>query len=223
MRLMNIDVPQFEITNMDCVINQQAENDIFKLFRNPGETLHKAWLSPRINQTPSKPLVEVADLDTILGFRGNYMIFPMKQHNALTEIMAMPYVDASFGAMDPDQLSNVSLEDYARYVCCLRNELSTDDFNALKETLKSWLTMLLEDPLRNGDEIIVPTSSLYIEMLLSANTLLEDFKLFHREWDVYKVQEEVQLQALENLRISKRILEDKLEDPKIDKKILVEG
>jgi hypothetical protein len=223
MRLMNIDVPQFKITNMDCVINQQAENDIFKLFRNPGETLHKAWVSPIIEQRPPKPLVEVADLDNILGFRGNYMVFPMKQHNAITEIMAMPYVDASFGAMDPDQLSNVSLEDYARYVCCLREELSTQAFNALKETLKGWLTMLLADPLRNGDEIIVPTSSLYIEMLLSANTLLEDFKLFHREWDVYKVQGEVRLQALEDLRISKRILEDKLEDPKIDKKILVQG
>ena len=151
------------------------------------------------------------------------MVLPMKQHNAITEIMAMPYVDASFGAMDPDQLSNVSLEDYARYVCCLRKELSADDFDALKVTLKGWLEMLLADPLRNGDEIIVPTNSLYIEMLLSANTLLEDFKLFHREWDVYKVQGEVRLQALEDLRISKRILEDKLEDPKIDKKILVEG
>jgi hypothetical protein len=60
-------------------------------------------------------------------------------------------------------------------------------------------------------------------MLLSANSLLEDFKLFHREWDVYKIEEEVQLAALENLRVSRRILEDKLEDPKTDKRILVEG
>jgi hypothetical protein len=37
------------------------------------------------------------------------------------------------------------------------------------------------------------------------------------------VQEEVQLAELENLRVSRRILEDKLEDPKIDKRILVEG
>jgi hypothetical protein len=60
-------------------------------------------------------------------------------------------------------------------------------------------------------------------MLLSANSLLEQFKLDHREWDVYKVQEEVEMQALENLRIAKRILTDKLADPKIDKKIIVEG
>ena len=223
MRLMNIDVPQYEVTNMDLVINQQEENDIFKLFRAEDETLHKAWIKPVIEQRPSLPLVEVADLDNILGYRGNYMVFPMRQHNGITQIMAMPYVDASFGAMDPDQLSNVSLEDYSRYVCALRSQMTDDEFDALRVTLKGWLELLLADPLRNGDEIIVPTSSLYIEMLLSANSLLEDFKLFHREWDVYKVQEEVQLAALENLRISRRILEGKLGDPKVDKQILVEG
>ena len=223
MRLMNIDVPQYVVTNMDVVINQQEENDIFKLFRADDETLHKAWIKPVIEQQPPLPLVEVADLDNILGYRGNYLAFPMKQHNGITQIMAMPYVDASFGAMDPDQLSNVSLEDYALYVCALRKQMTADEFDKLKVTLKGWLELLLADPLRNGDEIIVPTSSLYIEMLLSANSLLEDFKLFHREWDVYKVEEEVQLAALENLRVSRRILEDKLEDPKIDKRILVEG
>lgn len=223
MRLMNIDVPQNAVSNLNVVINQQEENDIFKLFRADDETLHRAWIDPIIEQQPPLPLVEVADLDNILGYRGNYMVFPLKQHNGITQIMAMPYVDASFGAMDPDQLSNVSLEDYARYVCALREQMAAADFDELKVTLKGWLELLLADPLRNGDEIIVPTSSLYIEMLLSANSLLEDFKLFHREWDVYKVQAEVQLAALENLRISRRILEDNLEDPKIDKRILVEG
>ena len=83
--------------------------------------------------------------------------------------------------------------------------------------------MLLADPLRNGDEIIVPTSSLNIEMLVSANSLLEDFKLKHREWDVYKVQQEVQMAALENLRMAQRILDKKLEDPKIDKSVVING
>lgn len=224
MRLLNVKVPQFEIESMDCEIMQKPEDDLFKPFRAVDETLHKAWIKPVIKQSATpKTLVEVADLDTILGFKGNYMAFPMKQHNALTEIMAMPYVDASFGAMDPDQLSNVSLEDYSRYVCALRQELSEEDFNALKDTLKGWLQMLLADPLRNGDEIIVPTTSLYIEMMVSNNSLLEDFKLKHREWDVYKVQQEVQMAALENLRMAQRILDKKLEDPKIDKKVVIEG
>ena len=226
MRLLNVKVPQFEIESMDCEIYQKPVKDLFELFRNKeiGEKLHKAWIKPVIKKSAnSKTLVEVADLDTILGFKGNYMVLPMKQHNALTEIMAMPYVDASFGAMDPDQLSNVSLEDYSRYVCQLRQELTEEEFSELTETLKEWLKMLLADPLRNGDEIVVPTNSLYIEMLLSNNSLLEEFKLKHREWDVYKVQEEVQMAALENLRLAQRILDKKLEDPKIDKKIIIEG
>ena len=223
MRLLNVKVPQFEIDSMDCEIREKPEDDLFKLFRAEGETLHRAWLKPKIKEGLNKTLVEVADLDTILGFKGNYIAFPMKQHNAITEIMALPYIDASFGAMDPDQLSNVSLEDYARYICCLREELSEDEFEQIAESLKGWLKLLLADPLRNGDEIIVPTNSLYIEMLLSNYSLLEDFKLKHREWDVYKVQEEVQMAALENLRLAQRILDKKLEDPKIDKKIVVEG
>jgi len=52
---------------------------------------------------------------------------------------------------------------------------------------------------------------------------LEDFKLKHRQWDVYKVQEEVRMQALENIRYAKRILMDELEDPRIEKKVVVEG
>jgi hypothetical protein len=225
MRLLNVKVPQFDIVKMDCEIQQEPKKDLFELFRNEEtqEKLHTAWLKPKIEQTGDKSLVEIADLDTILGFKGNYMVFPMKQHNAITEIMAMPYIDASFGAMDPDQLSNVSLEDFARYVCCLKDELPEGEFEAIEGTLKEWLKLLLADPLRNGDEIIVPTNSLYIEMMVSANSLLEDFKLKHRELDVDKVREEVQMQALENLRLAKRILTDKLEDPKIDKKIVVEG
>ena len=45
--------------------------------------------------------------------------------------------------------------------------------------------MLLADPLRNGDEVVVPTDSLFIEMLCGSGTLLEGFKLRHRELDVY--------------------------------------
>jgi len=138
MRLLNDKVPQFEIEKMDCEIQQKPKDDLFELFRNKEtqEKLHTAWLKPKIVQKGDKSLVEIADLDTILGFKGNYMVFPMKQHNAITEIMAMPYIDASFGAMDPDQLSNVSLEDFAHYVCCLREELSKAEFEKIKKTLK---------------------------------------------------------------------------------------
>ena len=93
----------------------------------------------------------------------------------------------------------------------------------MKPILQKWLTKLLADPLRNGDEIIIPTGSLFIEMLPSGHTLLEDFKLRHREMDVNKVQEDVNRLKLENLRYAKRILMDKLEDPDVEKNIVVHG
>ena len=150
------------------------------------------------------------------------MIFPLKEHNPLTEFMAVPYVDQAFGAMDPDQLSNVNLEEFSKYICCLHDE-DPDKYKDLQPVLKHWLKKLLADPLRNGDEIIVPTGSLFIEMLPSSKSLLENFKLLHREWDVYKVQAEVRKIELENIRYAARLIEKEREDPDIERKIVVDG
>lgn len=201
-----------------------ASDDIFESFREPGTTKHRAFLSGRLAPIERyRALVEVADLDSPLGFKGNYMIFPLKEHNALTEFMAAPYVDAAFGAMDPDELSNVSLNDYARYVCCLHERLSAQDFERMKPQLEKWLELLLADPLRQGDEIVVPTGSLFIEALPGAHPLLEDFKLRHRAIDVFKAIADVRKSELGNLRLAARILGDELDDPEIDKKIVVHG
>ncbi len=229
MRLYKVQVPQFEATRTCLVEVDPASDDVFEAFRAPGNTRHKAWLQGKVKRNPDgtpavtfKPLVEVADLDTVLGFKGNYMIFPMKQHNALTEFMAAPYIDSAFGAMDPDQLSNVNLEEFSHYICCLHDE-DPAEYERVKPILEKWLTKLLADPLRNGDEIIIPTGSLFIEMLPSGHTLLEDFKLRHRDLDVDKVQQEVNRLKLENLRYAKRILMDRLEDPDVEKNIVVHG
>lgn len=228
MRLYKVQVPYFE-ADRTCIIENEPTEDMFAQFREAGKQKHQAWLHGKIKRKQDgqpdvtyKQLVEVADLDTLLGFKGNYMIFPLKEHNALTEFMAAPYIDEAFGAMDPDQMSNINLEEFSRYICYLHKE-SPEEYERLKPVLKKWLERLLSDPLRNGDEIIVPTGSLFIEMLPSSQSLLEDFKLQHRQWDVYKVQEEVRMQALENIRYAKRILMDELEDPRIEKKIVVEN
>jgi hypothetical protein len=165
--------------------------------------------------------VEVADLDSPLGYKGNYQIFPLKEHNALTEFMAAPYVDAAFGAMDPDDLSNVTLDEYGKYVCCLHDRLAPGDFENLKPLLKRWLEVLLADPLRNGEEITLPTDSLFIEILPGAHPLLEDFKLRHRELDVYKAAEDIRKARMETLRLASRLLNDEREDPDVEKKIVV--
>ena len=228
MRLYKVMVPQFEATRT-CVVADAPSEDIFAPFRAPGKVKHAAWLHGRITRNPDgspavtyKQLVEVADLDTVLGFKGNYMIFPLKEHNALTRFMAAPFVDEAFGAMDPDELSNVSLEEFSKYICCLHDE-SPEIYEELKPVLKGWLEQLLADPLRNGDEIVIPTGSMFIELLPSDRSLLEDFKLKHREWDVYKVQAEVRRMELENVRYAARLLNAEMEDPDIEKKIVFTG
>ena len=236
LRLHKVQIPQLElnttvnpengaaIPDRHYAVAVEISEDIFEDFREPGTEKHKAFMSGSLKPvTQFKPLVEVADLDNLLGFKGNYMIFPMKEHNALTQFMAAPYVDSAFGAMDPDELSNVSLEEYGKYVCCLHDKLPEEEFEALKPELRKWLELLLADPLRNGDEIVVPTNSLFIEILPGTHPLLENFKLRHRELDVYKVQSEVRKAELENLRLAARLLNAEREDPDIEKKIIIEG
>jgi hypothetical protein len=216
--------PNATVSDRSYAVEVQPSPDIFADFREPGTTKHRAFMTGKLEKvTEYKSLVEVADLDNLLGFKGNYMIFPLKEHNALTEFMAAPYVDAAFGAMDPDELSNVNLSDYGKYVCCLHDRLSPEDFEALKPQLKEWLKQLLADPLRNGDEVVVPTGSLFIETLPGAHPLLENFKLRHRELDVYKMQDDVRKSGMEALRMAARLINQEREDPDIEKKIVVEG
>lgn len=228
MRLYKVRVPQFE-AERSCIVTDEPVDDVFAHFREEGKLKHEGWLHGRLTRNATgnpdityKELVEVADLDTMLGFKGNYMIFPLKEHNAITELMAAPYIDEAFGAMDPDQLSNINLGEFSKYICCLHDE-HPEEYERLKPVLKEWLKKLLADPLRNGDEVIVPTGSMFIEMLPSDKSLLEDFKLKHREWDVFKVQAEVRRIELENIRYAARLLNEQTEDPDTERKIIIEG
>lgn len=231
MRLYKVQVPYFEATRT-CIIEDAPADDIFAQFRDNNKTKYTGWLHAKVDRygpgttdagkpvVTYKQLVEVADLDKMMGFKGNYMIFPLKEHNALTELMAAPYIDEAFGAMDPDELSNVNLNEFSRYICCLHKN-DPARYEQLRPVLTEWLKKLLADPLRNGDEVIIPTGSLFIEMLPSDKSLLEDFKLKHREWDVYKVQAEVRRMELENIRYAARLLNEEREDPDTEKKVVV--
>ncbi|MGH2397549.1 MAG: hypothetical protein ACRDFW_11305, partial [bacterium] len=162
-------------------------------------------------------LAQVADLDNLLGFKGNYMIFPLKESNALTDYMMAPYVVAGFNELvDPDDLGNWTLDEFARYVCCLKEHLSAEQFEEIKGQLIEQYERLLTEPRRNGDVIIVPTNSLFIEALPAAHSLIEEFKARHRVVDVKKVQGEVREMELENIRAAARILGKELGDPDIE-------
>ena len=171
-----------------------------------------------------KPLSEVADLDNLLGFKGNYAIFPLYQSNPLTDFMMDPYIDRATGQLvDPSDPLNWSLDEFSDYVCCLKKKLTDDEFQNLLPQLQTVYQAILTNPTRNDDVLVVPTNSLFIEALPAEHTLLERFKLDHRMIDVKKAQAEARQKELDNVRMAARILSGERGDPHIDKKILVEG
>jgi hypothetical protein len=149
----------------------------------------------------------------------------------------VPYIDSDLGIHDPDHLGSWTPEDFAQYARCLqeslRDELSDEEFAALQAQLKAQYKRIVSNPRPTNDEIIVPSSSLYIEALPGKHPLIEDFKLAHRELDVEKAREEARKLKLENLRYAARILgssedfklehRELLDDPDVDRKIIIDG
>jgi hypothetical protein len=190
-----------------------------------------AWTKPHILQAhvtinPDNlaydSLGDIADLDNLLGFKGNYMIFPLHQENALTDFMMTPYYDPFTGLRDPDTLGNWTLHEFAEYVCCLREHTTAEQFSHCLPGLIEAYRRLKESD-NDDTELVVPTGSLYIEALPGTRPILEDFKLAHRAIDVKKVQSEVRGAEMENLRMAARLLEGEREDPTIEKKVVIQG
>jgi hypothetical protein len=180
----------------------------------------------------SATLAEIADLDNLLGFKGNYAIFPLKVSNALTDFMMTPFVDAELGLRDPDEVGNFTPEEFVAHarsiIDGMREQFQASQITEaeLEEAIKrlgEQFLRLLSAPRRAEDEITVPTGSLYIEALPGKHPILEDFKLIHRAVDVKKVQAEVRKLEMENLRYAARILVGEHDDPDIEKQILFQG
>jgi hypothetical protein len=199
-------------------------------------------------QIETVPLSEVADLSRPLGFLGNYMIFPMVEANPITEFMMDPYVtvaEGEYGVSDPDPLGNMTLDEFCEYVCCLRRwfeerESEQDDdtesggddvengahtltFEDLRPRLRRALRELLQRSLRNDEEVVVPSNSLYIEALPGAHSVMETFKHLHRQIDVKIAQGRLREAEIDNIRQAQRILDDELEDPDIEAQYVFKG
>jgi hypothetical protein len=167
-------------------------------------------------------LVEVADLDNPLGYKGNYIIFPLKDQCYLTTFMLTEFIDKHFGVRDADGTDSFDEEEFR--VRWNATEPGSAERRSLEEEIIAYITAVR----RSSDEIIIPTGQLFIEALPGSHPLLEDFKLLHRFEDVRKVKAEVRHAELENLRLASRLVAGQnntelLEDPNIEKKILVEG
>jgi hypothetical protein len=65
-----------------------------------------------------KPLVEIADLDEVLGYKGNYAIYRLKQNNYLALHMMQSYLELSdeITVRDPDDVANYTVEELQELV-----------------------------------------------------------------------------------------------------------
>jgi len=223
LRLHNTQVPDLKGTLTYSLEEYDGSNAIYP--DNVGTPL-KVVAKCKL-QTPLEyvPLAKVADLDRPLGFKGNYMILPLRESNMLTEYMLTPYVCAWRGLRDPDEIGNWTLEAFEDYVRCLKETMTEAEFQSVRPILARQYARILESPVRNGEEVVVPTDSLYIEALPGKHPVLEDFKLAHRAIDVMKAKSEVRGAELENVRLAARLLADErlVEDPTIERKVVVEG
>lgn len=168
---------------------------------------------------PSKRLSEIADLDRLLGFKGNYMIFEMREHNYLTAWMTQEYLGADGQVSDPDQSIDVSVSESRKLKQMIQAQ-SMQTSPALSALLAS-LSDADQDEVET--EITVPTNMLYIEALPGTHPVLENFKLAHRQLDARKVFTEIQREEIENIRRKARLLKMQLDDADIDKIIRVDG
>jgi hypothetical protein len=179
-------------------------------------------IPPKPKLGASRPLHQVADLDSLLGFKGNYGIFPLKEDNPLTDYMAQAYLDSWFGLLDPDPLGRVPTTEEALELveCAWRKPGVTDEEKA---ELTAWLMDVMALQKRISEEVVVPTGQLFMEALPGAHPLLEDFKLQHRAVDLKRALNDLGLQEMEALRRAARLLDGDLSDVDVDQRIEISG
>ena len=227
-RVFEIKVPVLEPDAQSINIAIQLAASAKALSEKFGIKIVEAQLPLPKFEIKSKPLVEIADLDNVLGYKGNYAIYRLKENNYLTLHMMQDYLQLSdeLTIRDPDDFANYTIDQLQELASCLYKQDKTDDksvYKKYKGEIKQWMIDRLTSGRPEDDRVIVPTKSLYIEALVGTHPLLEDFKLIHRALDVKKVQAEVRHAELENIRLAARALKGKDGDPDIDKVVVVEG
>jgi len=165
----------------------------------------------------------VANIYKPAGMVGNYLVFPMYEANPITAMMMEPYVtlaEGEYGVSDPDPVGNMTLDEFADYVCCLRKHYESndraDEFEKLKPELRDTLKKLLQRSRRDGDIVIPCEDGLYIEALPGVHSVMEQYKQLHRIIDVKSAQADVRAKELNNIRRAEMILQENLADPDVE-------
>jgi hypothetical protein len=230
MRLKDVPVPDLGVGERQLTVGVQPVVGALGNAAHLGTRVHpftaRCGAVPVDGALPTVPLVQVADIETLVGLKANYMIFGLKEPNAITSFMMEPYIEraaGSFGITDPDDLGNMTLDEFSDYVCCLKKNLSAAEFRSLQDTLEAQLATLLQSPLRDDEEIVVPLDAMYIEALPGAKPILENFKLLHRQVDAADAQEKLRLRRMEKLRYAQRLLSGEMGDPEVEGQYVFTG
>lgn len=227
-RLYNLDVPVFEhnTTVKAKSIDAQAErNSARKLLAAVDKmrlTVNVRFPNPTLS-VKTKKLHQVASVDNLIGFKGNYMIFPLIDFdNYMTWYLIHNYINFDTAGpflSDPDpdaDIDVVTLERAMEAIQAQAPQTFADNAGKFEEVM----LRLLSNEAQHM--VIIPSGQLYIEALPGTHPLLEDFKLMHRALDVKKVQAEVRRAELENLRLAARLASGEYGDPDVEKKIVIE-
>ena len=191
------------------------------LFKRPGRKKWKAKLKPPRFAEKVK-LHQVADLDRLLGFRGNLAIFPLTRPNALSTFLSQDFLDSEFGQTDPDGSDEIPTASEAIEIAkCAFGKVGDNEQE--RGRVAQWLMDALRDAHTISRDVIVPTGELFIEALPGAHPLLEDFKLKHRAYDAAKAATDVRTAQLDLIRRAMRLENDDTTDPEVDKLIHIEG
>ena len=180
---------------------------------------------PDKDEMPRKRLVEIADLDRPLGFKGNFVIFPLRESSLITDFMTVGFLDGYYGVRDPGLGASFSAGDLLEYARSVWN----DPQIALTDEERDRLGKLIVDAGHRNPgyeaEVVLPTGKVWMEALKGGQALLEPFKLAHRGLDVLKVEEEVRRDRIDNLRRVQRIgqTDPLLGDPDVEKTTIVRG
>jgi hypothetical protein len=181
----------------------------------PGESL----------PTRRRQLIEIAELDRPLGYKGNYIVFPLKECTYITDFMMQEFVDDYFGVRDPANETGYTTEELLQYAAELWHDPDAALTDEERDALRSLVLQKLTDGSGEQEMVVLPTGNLYMEAIKGEQALLEDFKLAHRGLDVLKAEEEVRQARLENLRRVARLtqIEPDLDQPTADKVVIVKG
>lgn len=216
-RLYNVDVPIFA---HNTKVNFATTGGLAAI---DGSTvsINVKFMNPTLLE-PTMKLHQVADLENLIGFKGNYMMFPMVNFNYMTWFMMQDYlhldIDTGVTARDPDPLGDLTISQLQDAMAGIYAR-DPRSFAAKQPIFEEVMRRLLST--QNPEMVIVPSNSLYIEALPGTHPLLEDFKLIHRALDVKKVQAEARHAELENVRLAARIASGERGDPDIDKVVVV--